>query len=147
MNNKGFTLVELLSVLMIMVAVSALAVPNILKFNNSMRDNGLDSKKEALRVAARVYAKENVNRIKRNLGGTRNEDGQQRYVCVFSLDYLVDHGAYAEEGIESTSCKVINPTDNSCLKGYIRVVLSKDYASVGTKFINSNTERLPACLP
>jgi type IV pilus assembly protein PilA len=60
-NNKGFTLVELLAVLVIMIAIAAIAIPTISAALDRSRGNLDDQKKKLLESAAEIYVSEHKN--------------------------------------------------------------------------------------
>lgn len=52
MNNKGFTLVELLAVIVVLAIIIGIAVPSIMGINQSIKDNMLDKKVTMIEEAA-----------------------------------------------------------------------------------------------
>lgn len=154
MNKKGFTLVELLAVLTIIAVLMVISVPNVLKIGNTMRDKGLKAKEEALEVAATSFAKNNSNRIKRNIGNTNyTENGKNYYVCAITIPKMIEYGAYeAEESTKDNNCQILNPNDNTCLYGYVKIKLNEKYSNSDTEFVRkdeanqNNTDGLTPCL-
>ena len=59
MNKKGFTLVELLAVIVILAVLIGIAVPVYITVSKNIRENTYNSKKEQIALAAIKYANEN----------------------------------------------------------------------------------------
>lgn len=59
MNKKGFTLVELLVVIVIISLITLIAVPSIIAINKNINKRLLESKKEMIVASAEVYAENN----------------------------------------------------------------------------------------
>lgn len=55
MNNKGFTLVELLGVIVILVAILLIAIPTVTSSVERSKAKQLDSKIELIKSAAELY--------------------------------------------------------------------------------------------
>lgn len=64
MNNKGFTLVELLAVIVILAMIVLLAVPAALNISKSIRDDMYCSKVDLLENAALLYGQDNYDEIR-----------------------------------------------------------------------------------
>lgn len=64
MKKRGFTLVELLAVLLVISILMVIAVPNILKMSDRMKKRGLEKEIEAVEDAAVIYAQDNSNKLK-----------------------------------------------------------------------------------
>jgi len=58
MNNKGFTLVEILAVIILLGLIIGIAVPGITRANRKAKEKALASKVENLEKAAILYAQE-----------------------------------------------------------------------------------------
>ena len=55
MKNKGFTLVELLAVIVILAIVLIIAVPGVLSIINKTKDNAFDRQLDMIKEASRLY--------------------------------------------------------------------------------------------
>ena len=80
LDNKGFTLVELISVLVILIAIMAVAVPSISKSLGRSKEKQLERNKKVLENAAEFYVTNNKDEIFGS-SGTDN--------CYIELDELV----------------------------------------------------------
>jgi prepilin-type N-terminal cleavage/methylation domain-containing protein len=60
MNNKGFTLIEVLSVIVIIALIAAIAVPVSFSVSNKVRNKLLDNKMELAKKAAVLWGQDNI---------------------------------------------------------------------------------------
>ncbi len=118
MNKKGYTLIELLSVIIIIALISAIAIVSysyfIKRANNSVYDTYIDSMHEA----AIMYFTNNTGNLPRN--------NETVYFCTNncpSINYI----NISELGLDTIN----NPKDNNdkCPNSYIEVTRS-DVSSV-----------------
>ena len=59
MNNKGFTLVELLAVLALLVIIGGIAIPNVISLmNNNKKDNMVNDAQRLISLAKNMVAKD-----------------------------------------------------------------------------------------
>ena len=146
-NKRGFTLVELLAVLLILGTLIAIAVPSIITMSSRFQNKGLDSKISLIEEAAVIYAQSNSNSIKTFLGGkcTANSSvcecekaGDCKYIYKITLDELIEKGGYTtEKSSESTSvCDVTHPSDSSyCLDcGTITIKLDDNFKTATAEY-------------
>ena len=63
LNNKGFTLVELLAVLVILIAISSIAIPTISSSLERSKDKQTKAKEKLLLSAAELYITDHRNAI------------------------------------------------------------------------------------
>lgn len=66
LNNKGFTLVELLAVLVILVAIMSIAIPTINSSLERSKNSQNEQRKKLLESAAELYVADNKNNIDKN---------------------------------------------------------------------------------
>jgi len=59
-NNKGFTLIELVVVLMIMSLIASIALPNVVKIQNNARIQVDRANRQTLLNAAKIYYIDNT---------------------------------------------------------------------------------------
>lgn len=103
MNNKGFTLVELLATITLLGIIMVIAVPAYSKLTDAVKDKDLENVYTRIELAAEKYA---------------YDSGEES----FFVDKLVTEGYYQpddESGI------VLNPIDNSALNCF-RITLKRD---------------------
>ena len=82
LNNKGFTLVELLAVLVILIAISSIAIPTISSSLDRSKNKQTQSKNKLLISAAELYVTDHRNNINDN--------------CFISVQTLINEG-YVDE--------------------------------------------------
>lgn len=70
LNNKGFTLVELLAVLVILVAIMGIAIPTISSSLERTRAKQDEARKEIIESAAEQYVTDNKNAVYGKLDGS-----------------------------------------------------------------------------
>lgn len=68
LNRNGFTLVELLAVLVILVAIMGIAIPSISSSLERTKNQQNESRYKVLESAAELYVTDHKNAIYQNLG-------------------------------------------------------------------------------
>lgn len=66
MNNKGFSLVELLAVVSIMAIITVIAIPSIQKIQSNILEKDYKAIVTNIETAAKDWAYDNLNKIKTN---------------------------------------------------------------------------------
>ena len=111
LNKRGFSLVELLAVLVILSAIMGIALPSItssLERNKGKQD---DSKKRMLESFAEIYVADHKNAIYNNLGV-----GTECYISIIELNdkgYLTDDAATGSDGNPIGGYINFNSSNNS----------------------------------
>ena len=126
MNNKGFTLIEVIAVIAILAIVLALAAPNIFKLNDRANEKSYQAKIDNLRSIIELYFENNSNDIVDKCKKSENcicnnfSGSNSEYSCIFSLQKVLDLNLYKESCTPQNNndciCKISNPIDeNDCL--------------------------------
>lgn len=102
MNRKGFTLIEVIMVIVIISLLVILLVPNIFVLIEKNNENSCDSLIKNIESAAKIYVTHN----KYDLGFDCSGDAK-----TITLKTLVDSGDLKVD----SSGKIINPVDNAVL--------------------------------
>lgn len=110
LNNKGFTLVELLAVIVILLAISMVAIPNITASLEKNKNKLSDSQKKIIVSSAELFISENKN----SLGYYSNF---MNGACCLSTDTLKDNNYITDEDLKDSN--------GNTLVGYINYVNSK----------------------
>jgi prepilin-type N-terminal cleavage/methylation domain-containing protein len=107
-NKKGFTLVELLAVLVIMAALITIAVPNVITLAKKVKVNMFCEKVDLLVTNAKLYGQDNIDAI---------EEGKLNSVSVAALvnyGYAKKDNNKCESGNSSNPC-IKDPRDDSMM--------------------------------
>ncbi len=107
---KGFTLVELLAVLVILALISLIIVPSIIDSLNNSADRLYKEQIDSLEYAAQKWAVKNSNLVEENKEFSR---------CV-TIDEL-------KEGEFITEKKVINPKTRKEMTGCVNITYDEEY--------------------
>lgn len=117
MNNKGFTLVELLAVLVILITILLIAIPTITSSVERNKQNALAKKYDIIEAAAETYVNLYKNSIRYNdfISGT----------CGIEINDLKEVGLLTDDDLKDA--------DNNTILGYVK------YNSSNKKYEYSNT--------
>ena len=105
MNEKGFTLVELLAVIAILGILSIIVTPAVMIIRNNVLENSLNSKISFINSAAKEYALETQNLMR---VPSYVNDVNESYSCI-------EH-----ESIKDTC-------EDNCLKIYVKTLIDQGY--------------------
>lgn len=86
LNNKGFTLVELLAVLVILIAIMSIAIPSISSSLERSKSKQNEARKKVLESAAELYVTDHKNKITSS--------------CCLDLEKLVEEKYVDEDAIK-----------------------------------------------
>lgn len=150
MKKKGFTIIELLSVLLILSILMAIAVPSIMAISNKMQLRGLEKKIEAIESAAVVYTQNNSNKIKREIAGSDKcnkvtpwceceKPNDCKYIYKMTVNKLIEVGAYKSENPDNleNKCNVEDPTTpNRCLDNVEILIKLDDVYKTASAYID-----------
>lgn len=122
MKKNGFTLVELLSVLVLISLLMGIAIPGINRISKNMKTKSYNEKKELIESAAVLWGQDNKTLLQAN-----ND-------CKLSTDeivlcYKITVGSLIENSYldsDNNSGKYINPLDNSDMKNQCVYIYKKN---------------------
>ena len=117
--KKGFTLVELLAVIVILGIIAIIAVPTIYNLITDSREKLYNEQVFQIENAAKKWAVENISD-----DGTNDEN---HFVTDVSINDLIDTGFLENRDI-------IDPRDNSTMNGCVKINYSKDYNQYTYKY-------------
>jgi len=156
MKRNGFSLVEMLVVLIILAVLMALLIPGYITIYTSVKRNSFDSKVKQLEAAALKYGNEIKDEIKTN---TYTKNGV-KYCTNVTAKQLIEKGYITSES--NNKAEIINPTNGSVMDGNIRVCYSSSkldiianyveeydstiYYHKGDKVITSSDGRMFECI-
>ena len=96
MNNKGFTLVELLAVLVILITILTIAIPSITSSIDRNKEKILNKKIDIIEAAAETY----VNLYKNNIN---NYNGFETGSCCIDIDAIKDRGILSNDDLKDVN--------------------------------------------
>ena len=104
MNKKGFTLVELLAVIVILAIIITIAVPSTIAVSNKIKKKMYNTKVDMIMDAAKMYGQDNSSKV--------NSDENSCNVLVKVSD-LINGGYVKKDDVDNG--KVLSPIDNSSM--------------------------------
>ena len=130
-NKKGFTLVEILVVIVLISLILGLGIPGIMKLNENANKRSLNSKIELIENAGVLWGNDNKALLK----ATNCEIDSQNYDCYqISLEKLIEEDYYPSE--KNDAPYVSNPVDKTAITSNCVYVYKKNNR-VYAKYINT----------
>lgn len=112
MNKKGFTLVELLAVVVLLAVITTIAVPAVIGISNNIKKNMLETKLDLILEDAKLYGQDNMSTFSNS-----SKDYNSNPCITISVEDLLDEGYLTKDKDDSAAGYIINPVDNSSLNG------------------------------
>lgn len=135
MNKKGFTLVELISVVVLLSIILILVIPAYTQIEGQIKNSNLKNKKSMISNAMLEYANTNLLDKLKPLGQTGTNE------LYYSLDYIIANNIFAASETDSQGNKMfLNPVTNDKLYGCIKVTYDVNTFEVKTEFIDKNNQ-------
>ncbi len=122
-NNKGFTLVELMAVIVILAILVTIAVPSAISISNKIKKKMYNTKVEMIYSAAKMYGQDNLGKFENITEGNCNS---------ITVQDLIE-GGYVKKDSETD---VQDPRDKSPLNER-RICLEYKNSRV---YVNAETE-------
>lgn len=108
MNKKGFTLVELLAVIVILAIIAAIAFPFIQDSIDDSKEKTYNEQVRTIEHAAKRWAADNSAELNKT-------------TTYKSVDFLKQNGYLA------SNKEIIDPRDNSQMKGCVKITYDEEY--------------------
>ncbi len=102
MNKKGFTLVELLAVIVLLVLLVTIAVPSSLNLSKKIKENMFCSKINDIETTAKLYGEDRRSSLTGNIDGYKGNN--------ISVKNLVESGYLRRD--QDIDPLIIDPRDN-----------------------------------
>lgn len=131
MNKKGFTLVELLAVLVLISLLMGLAIPGINRISNNMKKKSYNQKIKLVESAAELWGQDNKTRLQTT---SCTIDGNNVLCYKITIKELLNEN-YLDS--DNNSGKYINPKNDKDMKDCI-VFVYKQNKRVYAKFDNGS---------
>lgn len=109
-NNKGFTLVELMAVLVIMALLMAVAFPNFTDLSNKVQSNYSRSSQILIKNAAKMYVNNNKQEVENSI--QKNGNYCLPIGKLIAYEYL-DAEAVSEVKISDNKCIVVTKNETN----------------------------------
>lgn len=125
-NNKGFSLIEILAVVVILGIVSTIGIFSVTRLIDSSKKHYYESQQNNLVLAARAYVDDHKEVLPRNIGEKKKIELKKLYDNNYIKDKIVDKNkveCYAEDGTDKNGNAVkgsyvtvikTSQTDYSC---------------------------------
>lgn len=138
-KNKGFTLVELLAVIVILAIVSLIAVPSVNGLLRKSRTNMFCKKVESIEAAAKYYAQDNLSDLA--------TDSKMVIANKIPIRLLVEKGYLKKDSDNCTvgSNCVTDPRDKSSLDNNYIDIYSENNRLYGRYLYNSEDADAKIC--
>lgn len=131
MNKKGFTLVELLAVLVLISLLMGLAIPGINRISNNMKKKSYNQKIKLIESAAELWGQDNKTRLQTT---KCNIDVNEVPCYKIEIEELLSEN-YLDS--DNNSGKYANPKNDEDMKDCI-VFVYKQNKRVYAKFDNGS---------
>ena len=161
MNKKGFTLVEILSVIILLGLVIGIAVPGVMRAQTKAKEKTLATKVKNIEKAAILYGQNNREKIILNLNDEKyasvynSFDEQIKNLCDGKEDcyyYFQDDkentvitvkdlilGKYIKA--DDSSGNILNPTDETKTLNDCSIQIYKKYGKIYAVYLNKDSEK------
>ena len=110
LDNKGFTLVELLAVIVLLAVIGTLAIPSIMGVSSKVKKNLLDTKIDLILDDAKLYGQDRITDV-----AEQTTTYQGRSCKTITVQTLLDSGYLSSDKDDAASGYIVNPVDNSSL--------------------------------
>ena len=115
MKNKGFTLVELLAIVILLGIILVLTYPNIVELFERKNEEIDDAKLSAIYAAANQYIENNINEYPKEVGQTycfNIKDLDSENLIPLEVENYIDKAIQVKIGKSSNYNKIVNECSN-----------------------------------
>lgn len=151
-KQNGFTLVELLAVIVILGILMVVAVPAVLSFSQNMKNKMYCNKVDSAIKSAQLYGQDNIDTIsKKNLQctiyqGATNSNKTVDKCTVITIQALLNKGYISKEEGQTKGVKddFVDPRDFTSLKQNKVLVYIRN-KRIYAKFVHSRQKDATYC--
>ena len=142
MNKKGFTLVEILVVIVVLGLIIGIAVPNINKSNRKAKERILLTKIHNIEKAAVLYGQDNRGKFNKTGGCDIDSSHYNECMELISVETLVkgtllnDYKSYINA--DDDSGNIINPLYKTENMNECKIQIYKKYGKIYAVYLKSN---------
>lgn len=132
LDNKGFTLVEVIAVVVILSVLSLLIVPSISGLLNRSKENSYSDLINSIKLSCEQYINDNrySNTVNINCTSCESEECKQNKITIKSL---LDNGYLSPSGTDDSGDYIVNPKDKKS-----KLDLTDDKNSICVTFDKNN---------
>ena len=125
-NKNGFTLVELLAVIVVLAIIITIAVPSAISISNKIKAKMEDTKRQMIVDAAKLYGQENPSSVVNSIDNCSNSK--------ITVGTLVNDGYIKKDDVKNGEEAVVNPKDNSSMNN-LKICIYKKNNRVYSKIM------------
>ena len=100
MNKKGFTLVEILSTIVLIALLLGLGIPGVMKISDNMKKRAYNTKVDLIEQAAGLWGQDNKTRLQSD---DCNIDGKEYKCKKISIDNLIGDDYLEADGKDGSN--------------------------------------------
>lgn len=123
-NKNGFTLVELLAVIVVLAIIITIAVPSAISISNKIKAKMYETKIQMILDAAKLYGQENPSNVVNSIDNCSNSK--------ITVGTLVNDGYIKKDDVKNGN--VVNPKDNSSMNN-LKICIYKKNNRVYSKIM------------
>ena len=140
MKNKGFTLVELLAVIVVLSIISAIVVLRVMDVYNDRTVIDYDNLKDLIEENTKTMV-ETSHTMADKIDKSINTTGNESNACLLDYQVLVNNN-YMDNDLK-------NPITKEPLTGYIKITLNRENFKYSYEFIDvlgEEEDSIPSCV-
>lgn len=129
MNKKGFTLVELLAVIVVITIVALIGTVSINVVRNRIEENLFNGKVETLLTTAQTYGENNKYLFTYD----------NNYTITIYASELIDNKYYETDEVNADGSKAFLNVDGTDIKGSLKIVIQRVNNRISACLENNST--------
>ena len=142
MNKKGFTLVEVLTVIVLLSLILGIAVPNITKASKKAKERTLLTKVKNIEKAAVLYGQDHREDFNKSGGCYIESNHYDECMKIITVDDLIKEDTNEKKYInaDDESGNIINPTDKDKTLNNCQIQIYKKYGKIYAVYLNKEKD-------